>query len=77
MQVAYKDQLVVIADILWQLLGILRGFAELTLQSQGALHSYRVKALRLGGIADAGLSRPAAHVETHDIAALSNLVSAS
>ena len=38
MQVAHKDQLVVIADILWQLLGILCGFAELMLQSQGPLH---------------------------------------
>ena len=37
MQVAHKDQLVVIADILWQLLGILRGFAELILHSQDAL----------------------------------------
>ena len=67
MQVAHKDQLVAIADILWQLLGILCGFAELILQSQGALHRYRVKALRLSGIADAtGLPMPATHVETHD-----------
>ena len=43
---AHKDQLVVIADILWQLLGILCGFAELSLQSQGALHWDRVMALR-------------------------------
>lgn len=46
MQVAHKDQLVVIADILWQLLGILCSFAELSLQSQGALHWDRVMALR-------------------------------
>ena len=67
MQVAHKDQLVVIADILWQLLGILCGFAEFSLQSPGALHWYRVKALRLSGRADArSLYRSAAHVDTHD-----------